>query len=474
MAAASVETPLKIVSIPSPPELFEAGRKLMLAQLPDLSLFTPTHDPSHLLDAWGSLQLQQGVKWEWILVPNGRCRPEDIPEQIAKDPRVRVVPFTAADSPPASPWWRRTLDRLQHPLRQPEASAAPKVAIGALKLFACQQCRGRIFCELDHDDLLVPGVLQRVVELADRGAGFIFSDAANFLGEQDHEPFGYDERFGWESYELQAYGRTVKATRAFPVTARSLCEIYYAPDHIRCWTRDAYFKAGGHDPTLSVGDDHDLMIRTYLAKVPFAHTGTCGYLYRRHSGNTFRARQQDVIRQQTDNRDKYLWKLISEWCRRHSLDFLDLVQSERVIKDELGCLQIEPGQPFLQDIPDSSVGCVRAWGVVQFVPQELVPEFMNEVYRVLAPGGWLGMAAPSTDGRAAFAPPCRSWWNEFTFDFFTDSEHARMLPGLECRFQKVRCWTAFQDSSCKQRHLSYVYADLLALKGQRTPGWVGF
>ena len=30
----------------------------------------------------------------------------------------------------------------------------------------------------------------------------------------------------------------------FDVNARSLCEIAYAPDHVRCWTKQAYKALG--------------------------------------------------------------------------------------------------------------------------------------------------------------------------------------------------------------------------------------
>ena len=36
------------------------------------------------------------------------------------------------------------------------------------------------------------------------------------------------------------------------------------PNHLRAWTREAYFKAGAHNRRLSVMDDLELIIRTFL------------------------------------------------------------------------------------------------------------------------------------------------------------------------------------------------------------------
>lgn len=37
---------------------------------------------------------------------------------------------------------------------------------------------------------------------------------------------------------------------------------------------------GGHDASLPVTDDHDLLCRTYLAGVKFVHPPRCLYFYR--------------------------------------------------------------------------------------------------------------------------------------------------------------------------------------------------
>lgn len=399
-----------------------------------ISAFTPTHRPKNLLEAYRSLQEQGNVPWEWVIVPNGSCTTDTIPSAIRDDDRVRIVPFTGKE-------------------KQPN--------IGQLKRFACDHCQGDALLELDHDDLLVPRALDRVIAKLEEGNGFVFSDAACFLSENANLPQGYDPRYGWETYNLMVYGKRFMAHRAFPVTARSLCEIFYAPDHLRCWSRKAYFRIGGHNPSLKVGDDHELIIRTYLARIPFAHTEDCGYLYRTHPGNTHRAWNKEVLKQQFDNRQRFTHQLIDEWCRRHSYHFVDLRNPNQF---DWKTLQI--------DMDDSSVGCVKIFDITQHLAREQIVPFMHEVYRVLCEGGWACFATPSADGPGAFAPHFKSFWNAYTFHYFCEQEHAAQLDGYNARFQMVRAWPEFPSQSYKRAKIPYIYADLVALKGQRQPGLV--
>jgi SAM-dependent methyltransferase len=96
---------------------------------------------------------------------------------------------------------------------------------------------------------------------------------------------------------------------------------------------------------------------------------------------------------------------------------------------------------------------------------------MNEIYRVLVPGGWLISRTPSTDGRGAFQDPTHvSFWNENSFWYYTRREQANFIRGLRARFQAKRLEQAFPSKWHEAHNILYVYADLVALKGQREPG----
>ena len=395
-----------------------------------LSVFTPSHDTKHLKEAYDSLQMQQHTDWEWIIGLNGDAK---LPDHrcFREDKRIKAFGLQASSS-----------------------------NVGALKFACCQRAQGEVLIELDHDDVLWPEVMTHIIYQADAGADFIYSDAASF-DEEENRPIQYSGDHGWETYSVKLYDKELTATRNFDITPRSLCEVYYAPDHVRCWRRSFYNKIGGHDVTLSVGDDHDLMCRSYLAHGKFAHTGTVGYVYRFHRGNTVKARSKNIWQQVQKNKAKYLHKLVDEWCRRHHLLYVDLEKS----------VEWMDNKPILKSIQTGTVGCIRAYNVLHWVPQDEVPAVMEEFHRVLAPSGWLCCQVYSTNGPGAFIPTAKSYWNMLTFDYFCNKQLAIGIQPFRGRFQRVQCFEAYVNPKLEEpTHCISVYADLCAIKDQRQPG----
>ena len=421
--------------------------------MPRFSLFTPTHRPDFLEAAYKTLLKQTNQDWEWVILPNNGGT---VPIDIKNDPQVRVaVPV----------------------LDQPN--------VGMLKQIAVSHCEGDILVELDHDDLLEPHALQRIGEAVDRGAGFVYSDFANFREDGTSEV--YDKIFGWEHYPFGGY----TAHRAFPADASSLAAIFFAPNHVRAWTREAYDKVGGYAPSLAICDDYDLVCRTYLAGVEFAHVPECLYLYRLHSdgSNTYVKKNAEIQTKQQEISNKYIYSMIYEWCRRKGLPKYDLgakrgTQEGYLSVDLDGAnvnCNVMQGLPF----KDNSVGVLRAYDFLEHIPHcrdstcqhekpFCVVGFMAECYRVLAPGGWLLTCTPSTEGRAAFQDPTHcSFWNSNSFFYYSRAEQAQYLPGgIKSRFQRNRCWNGYPTKWYEDNLMMYVYADLVALKGQRQPGLV--
>lgn len=415
--------------------------------MPQFSVFTPTHDPRWLPDAYRSLVAQTHRDWEWVVVPNGSKLPE-IPADIRADPRVKIVP-----------------------------SRHDK--IGALKRLACSVASGDVFVELDHDDTLTPAALAALAAAAEREPrGFYYSDFVSYYPNGVSEL--YSNFHGWQSYEFEHEGTRHQAQRAFPPSARSLCDIAYAPNHVRAWHRDAYYKSGGHDPAMAVGDDHDLVCRTYLADVPFVHVPECLYLYRRlvepRAENSFVTHGAEIQRASLATMNKYIHRLVACEARRRGLRLLDLggahgcppgYESVDVVDAE-HLFEVGSGPlPF----PDDSVGVIRAFDFFEHVPRDRFVAAMNDFYRVLAPGGWVISGTPSSDGRGAFQDPTHvNFMNENSFWYYTNREHAKYVPAIRCRFQGVRVWTEHPSDHHRRHNIPYVYADLCALKGQRQAG----
>jgi hypothetical protein len=416
-----------------------------------ITVITPTHEVTWLGDAWASLRSQTYDDWDWLILPNGGAR---VTSDISSDRRVGVLPED----------WTTTGN------------------VGALKRQLCNHAAGPVIVELDHDDILTPDCLAEVAAVIGdpEEPSFVYSDFVQFWPDHNSHVFSAD--WGWETYPFEFGGRSYTATRAFDATAASLRQIYFAPNHVRAWTKAAYGLVGGHDPELPVCDDHDLVCRLYLAQVPFHHIPKVLYLYRERahavpSQNSYRSFQGDGTLEKVHhrNQNRYTWRLAHEWCRRAGLSMYDLggrIDCPEGYKsvdrfDADVCCDVTEGLPF----EDNSVGIFRAADFLEHIPREHVIPFMNDMWRCLAPGGWVISRTPSTGGKGAFCDPTHaSFWNDLSFRYYCDRRYAAYVPEIKCRFQAVRVWECYPNNWHKKQELKYVYADLMALKGQRHPG----
>jgi glycosyltransferase involved in cell wall biosynthesis len=90
--------------------------------------------------------------------------------------------------------------------------------------------------------------------------------------------------------------------------------------------------------------------------------------------------------------------------------------------------------------PDSSVEHVRAWDVIEHLPDKI--RTMNELWRVLAPGATAEIAVPTTDGPGAFQDPTHvSFWNRRSFLYYEHGspyrERFARFYGISARFRTV-------------------------------------
>lgn len=422
----------------------------------NFSIFTPTHRPEHLLRCARSLAAQTILttsddEMEWVIVCNVACAKGEVEAMLPELPfAVRVI----------------------------QAPAEMK-GVGALKRFAAMHCNGEVLVELDHDDELLPDCLEEVGEYVGLGAGFVSS--ATLEIKADGGDVLYPESHGWLHQTMQHDGKTRTYNEPFQPSARALGQIYYAPNHVRAWTAEAYWKAGGHNASLAVADDQDLMIRTYLAGVIFAVCPVPLYVQHMHGGNTQKERNAEIQKAVARLFHANLYKLVAEECRRNKLPMFDLGGAHNS-PDGFTVVDIRAGAGGItcdvtQGLPwaDNSVGAIRAHDFLEHIPIGKVVPLMNEIHRVLAPGGWLLTSTPSTDGRGAFQDPTHcSFWNENSFWYYTRAAQAKYVPEITARFHAARLFTHEPSDWHRENKISYVVADLVAMKGQRCPGWNGF
>lgn len=406
---------------------------------PRVSVFTPSHHPSYLTEAFASLQAQTFQDWEWIVLLNSGARWS--PPQA--DPRVRIITDDLVDG------------------------------VGAAKRRACAEAAGDLLVELDHDDLLAPHALQAIIKARDEHpeASLLYSHAAQILADGSRDDSRFDAGSGWQYREAVVDGRDVQHAVALAPTPHNVSYIWFAPNHVRAFPRAAYQQAGGYDATRKVLDDQDLMCRLYRLG-DFHLIEECLYLQRMHDVNTQRdAATNAFIQTETVALyDQYIEGNALAWAKRAGLLALDLGAAHNKPDGYLGVDQ-HPGQgvdivarlPERLDLPDSSVGVVRAVDFLEHIADKVA--LINEIYRLLAPGGLLLSLTPSSDGRGAYQDPTHvAFYNENSFWYYTEASYRNFVPEIEARFQSSRLVTTFPTEWHARHNIPYVTANLIALK----------
>ncbi len=232
---------------------------------PLMSVITSTFNSGHkILRPWRSLQSQTYQDWEWIIWDDSKddVTYKQLLELQEKDMRVRVF-------------------------KAPLHSGY----IGEMKRLAGSMAMGEYIIEIDHDDDFHPDLFRWIREagIANPDSGFFYTDCAE-LTEETYEPAIYGEFFGL-GYEMHIFQWSkfhncyVPSINAAAPNGLTLSHIVGVPNHARIWRTSLYDKIGRHNPLLSVADDYELILRSYLA-TKFCHIRACGYYqYRNRDGN---------------------------------------------------------------------------------------------------------------------------------------------------------------------------------------------
>lgn len=428
-----------------------------------ISIFTPTNNTTWIGEAWASLS-DQPVHFEWLIGLNGSADSSKIPS----DPRIKVIHMGE---------WK---------------------GVGHAKNKLCMIASGDILLELDHDDILAENALLDVQEaFSDEEIGFVYSDCAEWVDETG-KPFTYSSEYGWETYPCNIRGRELIAMSSFSPSARSLAQILFAPNHLRAWRKSVYLQLGGHDVSLPVADDFDLLARSYL-KTKFKHIKKALYGYRRRSdgGNTWLQNCAEIQKlcgqganrniptagQHLELRDKYLHSLVERQCElRNQLKVdlgggifgakgwatLDISGNPDIKHDIFGSKKL----PF----PDNSIGAFRAFDFLEHGEDSDAFWLMEEIYRCLAPGGWFLSKTPHALGIGASCDPShRSRWDERRFLYWCHKDLRPFLksayPAAEAWFHPVRLYkeNIILGPSPWKFEVPYLIADLIVSKGERIP-----
>jgi O-antigen biosynthesis protein len=401
-----------------------------------ISIFTPTHKPVFLDRLFRSLIEQTYINWEWVIVPNNNAKVESFPDE-----RVKIFPCNDSEN------------------------------IGFLKRYAAGKCSGQIVMEVDHDDELFPTALEECFKaFQDPSIDFVYSNCCDV--RENYVPRCFGPEFGWLNRIVQYKGYELIETISFPPDPASISKIWYAPNHFRAWRKSFYDRIGGHDASMDVLDDQDIMCRTYIHGT-MKHIDKPLYIYHLHSDNTCYGEKNAKIQEVTlELHDKYIYPLVEKWCDINGLRKIDLCgghsKPEGYESIDLENSDIIANLNTKWPFEDGSVGLFRAHDALEHLVNPIF--VMKEAWRCLSPNGWFLTQTPSTDGRGAFQDPTHvSFWNSNSFWYYTRAEQAKYI-GTPVRFQLNRIKNFFPTDWHQLHNILYVKADLLKLTNLRVPG----
>ena len=404
-----------------------------------LSVVTPTHKGDYLQELYDSLKDQTYNNWEWLLYLNGGLRRDDLPIEIVNDPKVVI----------------------HHDIKTTFSTN-----VGYLKNKAFHIATGDILVEVDHDDVITPDCLAEVAKaFEDPKIGFVYSDNAKL--QDDFIPYGAE--FGWSYRDVEWKGKRYISMDSLEPSANCVSLIWFAPDHVRAWRASVYKEVGGHNPELSILDDQELMMRTYMVTL-FKYIPKTLYFYRIHGDNTWLERNQAI--------QEGTVQMMLEWQQRLAERDADLRGLRKIdiggglypkegyesvdIKNGMITADLTKRWPF----EDGEVGVINASHIIEHLPDK--HHTMSEMHRVLADMGWAFIEVPSTDGRGAFQDPTHvSYWNQNSFWYYTRREQAQFIYNENIKFQAFQLDTYFPNEWMYENNIPITRAYLTAIKSDK-------
>lgn len=188
--------------------------------------------------------------------------------------------------------------------------------IGSVKNVASSLARGAFVLELDHDDGIVPQLLEWIRAAAKQfpDAGFFYSDFCE-LDEITLKAFSYSddicplaggirrERFnlGFGAYmKKRVSGRWQNVCMSCPINPRTVRSIMGMPNHVRVWRTDILRALSNYQPALPVADDYELLVRTFInskrLNFSWVRIAQLGYLqYQNTQNNNFTCIRRQLI-----------------------------------------------------------------------------------------------------------------------------------------------------------------------------------
>lgn len=206
--------------------------------VPTFSIFTCAYKtPKEFCERlYRSLLSQTYKEWNWWILDDSPEGEESYFSKI-KDPRITII-----------------------------KNVTNHGNIGFNKHMIAMCCDGDYLVEVDHDDELRNDCLEYLKKAFDTypDCDFAYSYGLEIMdGKAIHYDDGYALGLGRNETHI-IDGNPVFFSTTPDINVLSMRHIVSMPNHVRCWKKDFYHKIGGHNTELSILDDMDLLIRTYL------------------------------------------------------------------------------------------------------------------------------------------------------------------------------------------------------------------
>ena len=284
---------------------------------PFFSITTPLYNTNkeYFIKALESLQNQVFFDWEWVLVDDSPKKLTWLKKYLLNEVKdVRIKYYRVED--------------------------VTSGCIGASKWRANCLSKGKWLLEFDHDDELPWWALQECKNAIDKfpDAGFVYTDDSPITGDSKFQGYTYGEEYalGYAyPYVSSTPGSDFKfvANRDPNINQSTIRHIVGVPNHIRCWKREVYFKIGGHNTSMRIADDYELLVRTWLETM-FIHINAPCYFQRFDGTNS-----QDTENNRADNQRRVRWTS-NFYNKQIHQRILDLGGTEDFYKDNLDSFTI--------------------------------------------------------------------------------------------------------------------------------------
>ena len=281
-------------------------------ETPILSVFTPTYKTNErIFRTYESLKNQTYPNWEWVVV-------DDSPEGDYKT-------FE----------YLKTLTNQDYRVNVYRISPNSVGNIGEVKHRAAMLCNGEWLFELDHDDALISTCLEDVLNASKQypDAGFIYTDVTEIYedgtprqyGRIGHDWYGHiDNKFDWgyAGHTWQNIDGNDFLVHHYPdINPKTIRFNIGMPNHCRVWKRNVYSEIKGHSRNISVADDLELIIKTFL-HTKIIHLKKMLYVQYNNSNSTVDNNFTDINRRARlikDYYDPFIHQKIIElqkedWC----------------------------------------------------------------------------------------------------------------------------------------------------------------